>query len=170
MLNAKLKPVWSDEERGADRYRLLIEASADVAEAGTQAVSIHDLSATGFLLESDASLPVGAEISLDIPGAGTGAGDVVWTSGRFAGGQFRKPLASEVLAGARSASRVIWPDFARRTAADRTDEAAIAAIAGAAAGTAPDQRLPIGQRAAFIVGASCVLWTPIALGAWAVLA
>jgi hypothetical protein len=99
MLNAKLKPVWSDEERGADRYRLLIEASADVAEAGTQAVSIHDLSATGFLLESDASLPVGAEISLDIPGAGTGAGDVVWTSGRFAGGQFRKPLASEVLAG-----------------------------------------------------------------------
>jgi hypothetical protein len=167
VLNAKLKPVWSDEERSADRYRLLLEANAGLPEAGTQAVRIHDLSATGFLLESDAALEVGTEISLDIPGAGAAAGDVVWSSGSFAGGQFREMLSPDALAAARSGSRVVWPDFARKSAADRASETSAPAIADDRAQAVADERWPLPRRLQFIVGASVLLWTPVALGIWA---
>jgi len=164
VLNAKLKPVWSDEERGADRYRLLLEAQAGLPEAGTQAVRIHDLSATGFLLEAEAALDIGAEVSLDIPGAGAAVGDIVWSSGAFAGGQFRSPLAADALAAARSGSRVIWPDFVPTSVADRSPDIAPSPEEVAPTTAPADGRWPIGARVRFIVGSSLVLWSALALG------
>lgn len=166
MLNAKLKPVWSGDERGAARYRLLIEASADVSDAGTQAVSIHQLSATGFLLEAQDDLPVGTEVDLDIPGAGQAQGEVVWSFGRFAGGQFRSPLTPDTLKAARSGSRVVWPEFVPTSAADRAAEIVEPATVPHSDETVANDRWPLRKRVQLIVGASMLLWTPVALAIW----
>jgi hypothetical protein len=171
VLNAKLKPI-SDEERSAHRFRLLLQASAGITETGLVDVSIHDLSATGFLLECDESIQVGTEVSLEIPSVGSALGDVVWTSGRFSGGEFRTPLPSSAIASARSTSRVVWPDFAQKSAANREPEPLLPVIQDqtrAAAAMAIDDRLPLARRMQIIVGASILLWTPLALGIWTAL-
>ncbi len=164
MLNAKLKPIETDEERGADRYRLLLPASIETAEADAGDAIIRDLSSGGFLIECGTQLAVGAEVTLEIPGAGVAVGDIIWASGSFSGGEFRKPLTLAELAAARSSSAVVWPDFVPRSAADRD----------APAGETPlvhqvrveDSRLPLAHRFQIIVGASVLLWVPIFFGIW----
>jgi len=159
LLNAKLKPIESDEERGAKRYRLLLQASAEAPEIGLTDVVIHDLSATGFLIECGERLATGTEINLELPGPSFVAGEVLWSSGNFFGGEFSAPLDGAALASARSTSPVIWPDFVAKSAANR-----IGVI-----GEVPDEhgkRLPFGGRLLVITGASLLLWLPIGLGVW----
>ncbi len=173
MLNAKLKAVaFTDEERSARRFRLLLPASAETAEAGLVDVSLHDLSATGFLIECAEPLSVGSEISLELPGIGSATGDVVWASGRFIGGEFRKALPPSALSTARASSPVLWPDFTPTSAAHRGAEAVAeqeAEVPLVAEPAIADTRLPVARRVQVIVGASILLWTPLAFGLWSAL-
>ncbi len=168
MLNAKLKPIESSDERAAPRYRLLLQASAGTPETGVNDIVIHDLSATGFLIECQEALATGAELGLDLPGASLVTGDIVWSSGNFYGGEFRAPLTADILAQARSSSPVLWPDFVPKSAANRSAEESTAELQAAVGSpdVATDERLPIAQRTLIITGASILLWTPIALGIW----
>jgi hypothetical protein len=102
------------EERGTRRHRLQLSSPGD---AETGAVTVHELSASGFLIEAESSLGVGAEISFLLPVAGAVEGEVIWASGRFFGGQFNTRLSQEALSAALAESRVIWPDFTLRDAA-----------------------------------------------------
>jgi hypothetical protein len=58
---------------------------------------LHDLSATGFLIESGTPLDVGAIINLNLSGLGPRVGKVAWGSDKYFSGNFLAPLADEVL-------------------------------------------------------------------------
>lgn len=75
------------------RRKLLLEAQGSTA-AGPATVLVHNVSATGLLLESGASLTAGERIEIDLPEAGVASARVVWTSGRLAGCQFDAPISS----------------------------------------------------------------------------
>jgi hypothetical protein len=174
LFNAKLKPIETSEERGARRFRLLLHASAELGGSSLVDIVIHDLSSTGFLIECPDALGAHAEVTLELPGAGSVVGDVVWASGNFYGGEFRTRLDRAALDAARTSSTVIWPEFTPKSAADRIAETSetlrlaehepqpepIASVA--------DNRLPVARRMQIITGASLLLWMPVALGAWIV--
>jgi hypothetical protein len=165
-LLARIEEVGSEEERGSERIRLRLSSASD---AGTGAVTVHELSAGGFLIEAETSLDVGASISFDLPGAGVVEGEVIWASGRYFGGQFHTRLPQAALNAALGESRVIWPNFTPRSAADRSLSIAqpIAAPSPSfVAGEADAPALPLSTRVQVIAGASLLLWGLIGTSTW----
>jgi transcriptional regulator with XRE-family HTH domain len=86
-------------KRGAARQTLRIIAPG-VTNDGPEAVNIVNLSATGMLIESTASLSIGQSLRVELPHAGTSSATVVWSSGNFIGCRFQKPLSSAALSAA----------------------------------------------------------------------
>jgi hypothetical protein len=172
--NAQLKYSHPADERGAERYRLLLPASAEKPGSGVIDIIVHDLSTSGFLVETQSPLSVGSEISLDIPGAGTVAAEVTWNSGNFFGGQFQAPLSPSAVTSAFAASRVVWPNFTTGSSADRTEAAAAQVRPGppvtAQAALEEQSRHPLHVRLRIITGLSLLLWVPIGGALWTALA
>ena len=91
--------------RGTRRaLRLLAEGATTTGEA--QAVTIHNISATGLLLEGPEELTVGEVLTLELPAAGERRAEVVWTSGQLAGCRFDAPLSPADLTAAQLQSAV----------------------------------------------------------------
>ena len=111
MANVKIQSLLDEDDRAGVRYRLLLDASIEHDQDGLTDVVIHDLSATGLLLETKASLPEQSEITIDLPGAGTAVARIVWSSGTFRGGQFSAPLTETAVKVAHRRSKVVWPTF-----------------------------------------------------------
>jgi transcriptional regulator with XRE-family HTH domain len=89
------------EKRQRDqRRRLLLDAEGKSVSGGAAAVSIHNLSATGLLIECEAKLEEGEAIAIDLPQAGRTLATVVWSSGRLHGCQFARPLGKAALSAA----------------------------------------------------------------------
>jgi transcriptional regulator with XRE-family HTH domain len=88
-------------ERGTARHqmRLRVRSAAPAGEAGD--VLIHNLSATGLLLESASPLAVGDEIVVELPEAATSTAKVVWASGRFFGCAFDQQLSAAAVSAAQ---------------------------------------------------------------------
>ena len=172
--NAQLKYSYSADERGAERYRLLLPASAEKPGSGVIDIVVHDLSTGGFLVETQAPLSVGSEITLDIPQAGSIAAEVTWSSGSFFGGQFLEPLSPAAVTAAFAASRVVWPNFTTGSSADRLPaptEALVPTFAEAAEPLIVEEpRHPLQVRLRIIVGLSVLLWVPIGGALWTALA
>jgi hypothetical protein len=160
--SAQLKYSNSADERNAERYRLLLPASGEKPGSGLIDITVHDLSTSGFLVETEAPLSVGSEILLDIPGAGSVAAEVAWHSGNFFGGQFAKPLSPSAVTAAFAASRVVWPNFTAGSSEDREERLASPFVHG----QIEPARHPLQMRFRIIVGMSLLLWTPIATALW----
>lgn len=128
MFHAKFGAVENAEDRLSPRFGLSLRGSV-AQDAGDFEMVLHDLSATGFLIEANTPLEVGATIGLNVPGLGPATGEIVWASERFSGGSFRPALPESAIQAALAQSRVVGADFARRTAADRAPrpEAGVAA-------------------------------------------
>ncbi len=159
----------SHEERGHQRFRLRLGSSGP-DEAGGGTVTICELSSSGFLIETDAPLGVGAEVAFLLPVAGNVAGEIVWSSGGYHGGQFRTPLPTEALSATLAASRVVWPNFTRSSAAHRgaraePPQASLWQAAAAEIGSPP---LPLSSRFHIIAGVSLLLWSLIGAATWLV--
>ncbi len=152
----------SAEERGAERFRLRLSSPGQVDSSGASSVTVHELSASGFLIETDAPLPVGASVSFELPVAGVVAGEIVWGSGTYLGGQFHAKLPRDVLAAALAASRVVWPSFTPTSIADRGQAVT------ASQGVASEELLPLATRVRIIAGSSLLLWSLIAMVGWLV--
>jgi transcriptional regulator with XRE-family HTH domain len=84
----------------AERKVLRLDTIGVSASAGSGAVTIHNISATGLLLESDAELQQGETIGIDLPLADNCQASVVWRSGSFYGCQFAEPLSQAALSAA----------------------------------------------------------------------
>ena len=91
--------------RGARRTLRLLAAGA-TAGGEARAVTIHNISATGLLLEGPEALAVGEVLALELPAAGERRAEVVWTSGRLAGCRFDAPLSPAALSAAQLQSAV----------------------------------------------------------------
>ncbi len=81
------------ERRGSDRYLLKLRVPGSTPSERSVAVLIHDLSLTGFLIETSADLSVGAELEIQLPEAGTRHAWVVWNSGQYFGCEFLEPIS-----------------------------------------------------------------------------
>ena len=69
-------------------------------------VAIHNISATGLLIESSAELAVDDRIDIDLPHAGPVPARLVWASGRIFGCQFDTPISAATLSAAQLRSAV----------------------------------------------------------------
>ncbi|OWQ95323.1 helix-turn-helix domain-containing protein [Sphingopyxis witflariensis] len=91
----------SEGQRGAARVRVRIEAQGSLDGGEGAAVVIHNLSATGMLIETTSELTIGQRIMVALPEAPDLAAAVVWRSEALAGCRFDQPLSRAVLSAAQ---------------------------------------------------------------------
>lgn len=84
----------------SDRRRSIRRALKLGATSGDQAVTIHDLSLTGALLETSIPMLVGSTFEFELPEAGKIEAVVVWNGGEFYGCQFELPISPRALSAA----------------------------------------------------------------------
>jgi transcriptional regulator with XRE-family HTH domain len=92
---------FRSDQRGADRRVLLLEALGATAGGDSAQVSVHNISQTGLLLETEASLALGEMIELELPEAGVVEARVVWLSENLAGCAFVEPIGDAALSAAQ---------------------------------------------------------------------
>ncbi len=83
------------------RRRLFLEAKGALVSGHATDVLVHNVSATGLLLESAAVLAVDEVIEIDLPHAGSSQARVVWASGSLFGCQFTAPISPAALSAAQ---------------------------------------------------------------------
>lgn len=88
------------------RRKLRLEAQGALASGTATSVLVHNISATGLLIESAMPLSIGEQIDVDLPHAGLTSAKVVWTSGRLFGCEFGAPVSSAALSAAELRSTV----------------------------------------------------------------
>ena len=79
------------------RRRLQLKVSGALPSGDAADVLIHNVSATGLLLETETTLSEGERIDIVLPDVGPTSASIVWTSERFYGGRFDAPLSVAVL-------------------------------------------------------------------------
>ena len=103
----------------ASRRQLRLPLHGSKATGAEIEALVHNISATGMLVESGASLKIGEVIEVNLPHSGKTATKVIWTSGRLAGCQFEMPISPATLSAAQLRSVVVEgePDAQNRPAA-----------------------------------------------------
>ena len=81
----------------AARRQLLLESEGFTAAGQTARVLIHNVSATGLLIESAVALAEAERIVIALPQAGKTSAQVVWTSESFYGCRFETPVPASAL-------------------------------------------------------------------------
>ncbi len=79
------------------RRRLNLKVSSALPSGDAAAVLIHNVSATGLLLETETALSEGERIEIDLPDLGLTPATIVWSDAKFHGGHFDDPLSVGVL-------------------------------------------------------------------------
>jgi len=98
-------PQGKHKERDP-RRRLLLDSEGKSVSGGAASVLVHNLSATGLLIECETELTEGEAIAIDLPQAGPVLATVVWSSGHFHGCQFALALGEGTLSAAELRSAV----------------------------------------------------------------
>jgi hypothetical protein len=146
---ARFERVEAAKQRSASRLKLTLDSS--LAGSGEDVV-IHDLSATGILIETSANLRRNARFEVDLPEVGATVATVVWRSGDFLGCQFAKPLPKAALSAALLRNP-FQPVAVPKTAETIFEEAGEAAD--------EDDRAPYAVRLRVIFGSAILLWAAI---------
>ena len=99
----------------ASRRQLRLPLHGSKATGAEIEALVHNISATGMLVESGAPLEIGEVIEVNLPHSGKTATKVIWTSGRLAGCQFEMPISPATLSAAQLRSVVVEgePDAAQ---------------------------------------------------------
>lgn len=101
-IHATIEPQdVSESHRAAPRVRMRIEASGSLDNGEGTTVVIHNLSATGMLIETITDLTVGQRIMVALPEAPDVAATIVWQSEALAGCRFDQPLSRGLLSAAQ---------------------------------------------------------------------
>jgi transcriptional regulator with XRE-family HTH domain len=83
------------------RRMLRLEARGLTASGDAARVLVHNISASGLLLESEVGLEPNERIDVDLPQAGTIPARVIWASGSYYGCQFEAAISAAVLSAAQ---------------------------------------------------------------------
>lgn len=140
-------------DRGRDAARHHLQLSAEIVAGGSEAkVLIHNLSATGLLIETSLDLDVGDEFEVELPRSASALAQIVWRGDSYFGCQFAEPLPEAVV----SAARLRSPPADRRQDAGSMFEAGEHAPAAAAStGLSP-------LRKAIVIGSLAIAcWIPV---------
>lgn len=92
---------FTSDKRGSARRTLLLEALGATANGDSTSVTVHNISQSGLLLETEAELAVGEAIELDLPEAGVVAARIAWIGGSFAGCEFTGQISAAALSAAQ---------------------------------------------------------------------
>ena len=88
------------ERRASRRRKLLLHAEGVSASTSRTEVIIRDLSEDGLLVESPIALTEGEMLEVVIPEAGTVQAEVAWSSERFFGCRFNRPISTAAVSAA----------------------------------------------------------------------
>jgi transcriptional regulator with XRE-family HTH domain len=88
------------------RHKLRLEAQGALASGDAARVLVHNISATGLLLECPLPLAIDERIAVELPHAGPTWARVVWTSGSLFGCQFKTPISAATLSASQLRSAV----------------------------------------------------------------
>src|SRR3546814_4810890 len=91
----------ADGARGAARMHMRLETSGSLGGHQGSTVVIHNLSATGMLIETSSDLDIGQRIAVTLPEAPDCTATIVWRSEALAGCRFDRPLARAALSAAQ---------------------------------------------------------------------
>lgn len=94
------KAAPSDGKARSARRKLRLQLHGTRAGGGDLTVSVHNISATGLLLEGDVALTLGDGIDIVLPHAGATRAKVIWASGVLYGCQFDTPISAATLSAA----------------------------------------------------------------------
>lgn len=83
------------------RRKLCLEARGAFPSGASTEILVHDISATGLLVESPLPLANDERIAVELPEAGETWAQVVWTSGKLFGCRFETPISLAVLSAAQ---------------------------------------------------------------------
>lgn len=81
----------------APRRQLRLESEGSTGSGQTARVLLHNVSATGLLIESEVDLVADEQIELVLPQVGNASARVVWMSETFYGCRFDTPLSASAL-------------------------------------------------------------------------
>lgn len=87
--------------RGAPRMHMRFEAAGSLEGSEGTTVAIHNLSATGMLIETASDLVIGQRLTVALPEAPDCAATIVWRSEALAGCRFDRPLSRAALSAAQ---------------------------------------------------------------------
>lgn len=90
-----------ENQRGARRLHIRIEAAGELEQGGQTSVTIHNLSASGILIETQSALEVGQKIRIELPETSPVPATVVWKSSPLFGCRFDHILSRAVLSAAQ---------------------------------------------------------------------
>ena len=93
-ISAQLQITPAADRRGWTRRSLSLVSS--LQSTGSD-VTIHDVSATGLLIETTAELAVFDDLEIELPEAGFTPALVVWSSGKFYGCQFKQRISQAAI-------------------------------------------------------------------------
>ncbi len=97
------------------RRSLQLETQGALPSGDAARVLIHNISATGLLLECPVALGVDEKIDIELPHAGAMSAKVIWTSGQLYGCAFEVPVSPATLSAAQLRSAVAGePDIPAR--------------------------------------------------------
>lgn len=101
-IHAILEPPSSlDNRRGAQRLRMRLEVPGSTDPDNETTVIIHNLSATGLLIETRSDLAIGQGIRLEMPEVEAVHATIIWRSMPLFGCRFDRPLSRRALSAAR---------------------------------------------------------------------
>lgn len=90
----------------AARRQLRLPLHGSKATGAEIEALVHNISATGLLVESEVPFEIGEVIEVNLPHSGKTATRVIWTSGSLAGCQFEMPISPATLSAAQLRSVV----------------------------------------------------------------
>lgn len=153
-IHARLETFETTSRRASPRRKLCLGSSLT---ADGQDVVIHDLSATGVLLQTAAKLETFDDLEVDLPEVGPTHAFVVWSSGEYFGCEFARPISRAAISAAllRNPAASAEPRAIKDIGILELDE------------EAPSSELSFSTRIRVIVGTSIALWAIIL---WALLA
>lgn len=96
----------SEGGRNARRWSVRLISEGTLPGGNEAEVMLHNISASGLLLDSPVALEKGAVINLTLPEAGPTDAEIVWRSGSLHGCRFSVPLPSSVLSAAQLGSAI----------------------------------------------------------------
>lgn len=99
-LVAHFSKSFGSQQRGAAKRTLRLEAEGHYNDGLIAPLVIHDLSATGLLVETNDEHSIGEKLQIEMPDARRYAAKVVWSSEGFVGCKFDRPLPRAALCAA----------------------------------------------------------------------
>jgi transcriptional regulator with XRE-family HTH domain len=106
---ARFEDQASADERGDVRRTLRLAVEGRFPGGGEAAVTVHNISATGLLIETATPLNEGDSFAVDLPEAGERSAQVVWASAPMYGCRLTDPLGAAALSAARLRGDALAP-------------------------------------------------------------